>query len=181
MEGFFWSHCKDLILPFLSYKVHRRTNGAKKWACVLREATKALVAVSIFFQSEKCNSRLDKRTHSFNFPLVVNKSTKDGQVYWKSMAARWVSLDQKGQLRPHEVIWVVKKRFSMTYLMCSFCIFIFGGIIVYQMNGPLKNVISKKHTILFDQNTYHLSCRWRSESGLLLTVRNAQIRRISVA
>ena len=67
-----------------------------------------------------------------------------------------------------------KKTFSMTYLMCSFCIFIFGGIIVYQINGPLKNVISKKHTILFDQNTYHLSCRWRSESGLLLTVRNAQ-------
>ena len=48
----------------------------------------------------------------------------------------------------------------------------FGGIIVNQINGSLKNVISKKHTIPFDQNI-SLSYGWRSESGLLLTVRNA--------
>ena len=90
------------------------------------------------------------------------------------MVVRWVSLDQKGLLRPHEVIRVVKKIFyGLPYVQFLHFYINFGAIIVYQINGPLKNVILRKtpfHLIRIS----HLSCGWRSESGLLLTVRNAK-------
>ena len=90
------------------------------------------------------------------------------------MVVRWVSLDQKGLLRPHEVIRVVKKIFyGLPYVQFLHFFINFGAIIVYQINGPLKNVILRKtpfHLIRIS----HLSCGWRSESGLLLTVRNAK-------